>query len=162
MIALLLMLGCGSAPPVVLGAPLAAPELAQIDAVVQAWNERQDIPPLDTARLRTLRVIDPPTRAEYLELCGGGLGCTHGRNRCSWPGCARDIFVVVSPGLSPGSRLSAIRHEAVHFARDIAGLGPDATHLDRRVWGYHCGAQDTACRAGIVEERARAIANGAP
>lgn len=169
MIALLIVLACGSAPPP--GAtPIAlrSPESVQIEAVIRAWNERDDLPPLDAARLRALLVLDARTEAEYLEWCPPSNECLAHRGS----GLTRPMtaIVVIAPGREAGTRLSLIRHGAVHRAAEVAGIGmPD--HSDRRLWPYFCSpsprppnhvptAAEIACRAATVEERARTIANG--
>lgn len=138
------------------GIDAGSPEMREIDAVVQAWSERSDLPPMNAARLRQLLIVDARTEDEYRRRCPPSLEClTH-----AGTGLVRPVeaVVVISPDQrrSPGSRLSLIRHGAVHRAAELAGIS-DPVHRDRRLWGYHCGPRDAVCRAGIVEERAREI-----
>lgn len=153
----LLILACGSTSPAGTAAPLVAqsPEALEIEAVVTAWNERDDLPALDAERLRAMLVLDARTEAEYRQWCPDSREClAHRYPRFMGPGVA---IAVIRPGYSRGSRLSLIRHSAVHRAAELGGIS-DPLHTSRKLWGYHC-QQDLACRAPTVEERARSIAN---
>ncbi len=156
---LLVLASCAGATPAAVAIEPQSPEAEQLEAVIVAWNERADLPALPAARLRTMLVLDARTKAEYLRRCPPSGEClTHTGTGLVRP---MEAIAVLSPAKrSPGSRLSLIRHAAVHRAAELAGMS-DPVHRDPRLWPYHCG-QDLACRAPTVEERARAIANGAP
>lgn len=167
MIALLLVIGCAHPLPAVTR-PIApqSPELAEMRAVVEAWEARGDLPWLDADDLRTLLVTDPPDVEGMQDLCPNAFGgCLASWNRCVAPFagllCGSDRLAVIGPTypdgrpLSAGSRLSLLRHEIVHRAAEVAGIS-DNDHHDRRLW-YLQRFPDPDL---IVEGRARARAQG--
>lgn len=166
MIALLLVIASCARPLPPVTRPIApqSAESLQLRSVVRAWNERGDLPYLDGDGLFTLMVTDAATAEVFADACGAhAVGCLTGWDRCTEPFggllCGRDHLAVVSPAQrSAGSRLSIVRHEAVHYAAELAGIS-DPVHRDRRLWAYGCRGEPT-CIVTAVEERARFLANG--
>lgn len=143
----LLLIGCTrSLPPVTRPVEPQSPESRQVEAVIVAWNERQDLPPLPADRLRAVQVTDPPDVESFARICPAHAGACHSYRR---------RIVIIRPGMEAGRRLSLIRHEIVHMAAGYSGMG-SGSHIDVKLFAYECA--DATCRAAAVEERARTIA----
>ncbi len=158
-LALVLLGGCGSAPLPTTIPPESSIERAHIEAVVVAWNERDDLPAMD-GDLHAMEVYDPPTIAAFREVCAPSWECLiHRDTGFMTPMLAVAVIYPLGPNggpMSAGTRLGLIRHSAVHRAAELAGI-TDNDHHDRRLWDHL--RPPGPVRDATVEARARAIAN---